>query len=108
MGAFAGQLCCRAHARAYHDHAVFDHHAPIVMVRRNIRQLDACAATIRLLQPYADSPHSTQKNDMTDCGRNVGLWETENAARMAVLGRLSDWQLLTLFSAAVPGKRTSR
>lgn len=29
------------------------------------------------------------KNDVTDCGGNVGLWETENAARMAVLGHVT-------------------
>jgi bifunctional non-homologous end joining protein LigD len=29
------------------------------------------------------------KNDVTDCGGNVGLWETDNAVRMAVLGRVA-------------------
>jgi len=61
MGAFAWQLCCRAHARAYYDHAVFDHHAPIVTARRNIRQLDVWAATIRLSPPKAARPQSTPK-----------------------------------------------
>jgi len=30
MGAFAWQLCCRAHARAYYDHAVFHHHVQLL------------------------------------------------------------------------------
>lgn len=44
MGAFAWQLCCRAHARAYYDHAVFKHHALIGTALGTVRQLDAYPA----------------------------------------------------------------
>jgi hypothetical protein len=70
MGAFAWQLCCRAHARAYYDHAVFDHHAPIVTARRNVRQLDACAATIRIIAAIsrlsANHPTADAKTEEAD------------------------------------------
>jgi len=56
MGAFAWQLCCRAHARAYYDHAFMDHHAASVTACRRMRQCGVRAATSRLSAPEAASP----------------------------------------------------